>query len=60
MIYSKKNNLANIDIKTVLSSFVKNNIKKETLEELKDNLISHHDFFGKGRTGTKFPGGFNA
>ena len=46
----KKNNLANIDIKTVLSSFVKNNIKKETLEELKDNLISHHDFFGKGRT----------
>ena len=46
----KKNNLSNIDIKTMLSSFVKNNIKKETLEELKDNFISHHDFYGKGRT----------
>jgi hypothetical protein len=23
---------------------------KEILEELKDNLIAHHDFFGKGRT----------
>ena len=46
----EKNNISNIDIKTVLSSFVKNNIKKETLEELKDNFISHHEFYGKGRT----------
>ena len=46
----KKNNLSNIDIKTMLSSFVKNNTNKEALEELKDNFISHHDFYSKGRT----------
>ena len=46
----KKNNLSNIDIKTMLSSFVKNNTNKEALEELKDNFISHHEFYSKGRT----------
>ena len=25
-------------------------MKLEELEELKDNFISHHDFFGKGKT----------
>ena len=46
----KKNNLSNIDIKTILCSFVKEKMKPEELEELKDNFISHHDFFGKRKT----------
>ena len=50
----KKNSLNNIDVKTVLSSFVKNKTKQEETEELKDYFISHHDFFGKGKTDVSY------
>ena len=45
-----KNNLSNVDLKTVLRSFDKNKLNPEAIEDYKDNFISHHDFFGKGRT----------
>ena len=45
-----KNNLSNVDLKTVLRSFDKNKLNPEVIEDYKDNFISHHDFFGKGRT----------
>ena len=46
----KKNNLSNIDLKTMLCAFDKKKMKQEELEEYKDNFISHHDFYGKGKT----------
>ena len=46
----KKNDLSNIDLQTMLSSFNNKKIKSEELEELKDNFISHHEIFGKGKT----------
>ena len=45
-----KNNLSNVDLKTVLRSFDKNKLNPEVIEDYKDNFISNHDFFGKGRT----------
>ena len=45
-----KNNRANLEVKTVLSSF---NVKKmgpEASDEFKDNFISHHEYYGKGKT----------
>ena len=46
----KKNNLSNIDLKTMLCAFDRKKMKQEELEEYKDNFISHHDFYGKGKT----------
>ena len=46
----KKNNLSNIDLKTILCAFDKEKMKPDELEEFKDNFISHHDFYGKGKT----------
>ena len=46
----KKNNLSNIDLKTMLCAFDKEKMKPVELEEFKDNFISHHDFYGKGKT----------
>ena len=46
----KKNNLSNIDLKTMLCAFDKEKMKPDELEEFKDNFISHHDFYGKGKT----------
>ena len=46
----KKNNLSNIDLKTMLCAFDKEKMKPDKLEEFKDNFISHHDFYGKGKT----------
>ena len=55
----KKNNIGNIDIKTMLCSFDKDKIKQEELEEYKDNFISHHDFYGKGKTDITYDEFFN-
>ena len=46
----KKNNLSNIDLKTMLCAFDKEKMKPDELEEFKDNFISHHDYYGKGKT----------
>jgi Ca2+-binding EF-hand superfamily protein len=46
----KKNNLSNIDLKTMLCAFDKEKMKPDELEEFKDNFISHHDFYGKRKT----------
>ena len=46
----KKNNLSNVDLKTMLCAFDKEKMKPDELEEFKDNFISHHDFYGKGKT----------
>ena len=45
-----KNNRANVEIKTVLSSFNDRKMGQEASDEFKDNFLSHHDFYGKGRT----------
>ena len=55
----KKNNIGNIDIKTMLCSFDKDKMKQEELEEYKDNFISHHDFYGKGKTDITYDEFFN-
>ena len=54
-----KNNLSNIDLKTVLRSFNKNKLKAEEIEDYKDNFISHHEFFGKGKTDVTYDEFFN-
>ena len=46
----KKNNISNIELKTMLCAFDKEKMKPDELEEFKDNFISHHDFYGKGKT----------
>jgi Ca2+-binding EF-hand superfamily protein len=55
----KKNNIGNIDLKTMLCSFDKDKMKQEELEEYKDNFISHHDFYGKGKTDITYDEFFN-
>ena len=55
----KKNNIGNIDLKTMLCSFDKDKKKQEELEEYKDNFISHHDFYGKGKTDITYDEFFN-
>ena len=55
----KKNNIGNIDLKTMLCSFDKDKNKQEELEEYKDNFISHHDFYGKGKTDITYDEFFN-
>ena len=55
----KKNNIGNIDLKTILCSFDKDKMKQEELEEYKDNFISHHDFYGKGKTDITYDEFFN-
>ena len=50
-LYNKlnKNNRANLDMKTVLSSFNDKKAGQEASDEFKDNFISHHDYFSKGK-----------
>ena len=55
----KKNNIGIIDLKTMLCSFDKDKKKQEELEEYKDNFISHHDFYGKGKTDITYDEFFN-
>ena len=55
----KKNNIGNIDLKTMLCSFDKDKMNLEELEEYKDNFISHHDFYGKGKTDITYDEFFN-
>ena len=55
----KKNNIGIIDLKTMLCSFDKDKMKQEELEEYKDNFISHHDFYGKGKTDITYDEFFN-
>jgi len=44
-----KNNRANLDLKTVLSSFNDKKAGQEASDEFKDNFISHHDYFSNGK-----------
>ena len=45
-----KNNRGNLEIKTVLSAYNDKKVEPEESEEFKDNFLSNHDFFGKGKT----------
>ena len=45
-----KNNRNTLELKTVLSSFNDKRMGPEATDDFKDNFISHHDFFGKGKT----------
>jgi Ca2+-binding EF-hand superfamily protein len=45
-----KNNRSNIEIKTILSSFNDRRMGQEATDEFKDNFLSNHDFYGKGKT----------
>ena len=51
-LYNKlnKNNRATLDIKTILSSFNDKKVGQEAADEFKDNFLSHHDYFSKGKT----------
>ena len=44
-----KNNRANLDMKTVLSSFNDKKAGQEASDELNNNFISHHDYFSNGQ-----------
>ena len=43
-----KNNRENLEIKTIFKAY--NNDDKENVDEFKDRLLLHHDFYGKGKT----------
>ena len=45
-----KNNRGNLEIKTVFGAFNDKKVDPEFSEEFKDNFLSHHDFFSKGKT----------
>ena len=45
-----KNNRGNLEIKTVFSAYNDKKVEPEESEEFKDNFLSNHDFFGKGKT----------
>ena len=45
-----KNNRSNLEVKTVLSSFNDKKMSPEATDEFKDNFLSHHECFGKGKT----------
>lgn len=43
----EKNNRGNLEIKTIFSAYDNN---EENVDEFKDRLLLHHDFYGKGKT----------
>ena len=45
-----KNNRGNLEIKTIFSAFNDKKFEPEVGEEFKDNFLSHHDFYSKGKT----------
>ena len=45
-----KNNRSNLEVKTVLNSFNDKKMGPEATDEFKDNFLSHHECFGKGKT----------
>jgi Ca2+-binding EF-hand superfamily protein len=45
-----KNNRGNLEIKTIFGAYNDKNVDPEESEEFKDNFLSNHDFFGKGKT----------
>ena len=45
-----KNNRGNLEIKTVFGAFNDKKVDPEFSEEFKDNFLSHHDFFSKGKS----------
>ena len=45
-----KNNRGNLEIKILFGNFNDKKIEPEVAEDFKDNFLSHHDFFGKGKT----------
>ena len=51
-LYNKfnKNNRGNLEIKTIFTALNDKKIGPEAAEDFKDNFLSHHDFFSKGKT----------
>ena len=45
-----KNNRGNLEIKSFLGAFNDKKVEPEISDEFKDNFLSHHDFFSKGKT----------
>lgn len=45
-----KNNRGNLEIKTVLGACGTQKLSQDKIDEFKDNLLLHHDFYGKGNT----------
>ena len=45
-----KNNRGNLEIKSFLGAFNDKKVDPEISDEFKDNFLSHHDFFSKGKT----------
>ena len=45
-----QNNRTTLELKAILSSFNDKRMGQEATDDFKDNFISHHDFFGKGKT----------
>ena len=49
-----KNNRGNLEIKTLFGALNVKNMEPEAAEDFKDNFLSHHDFFSKGKTEIKY------
>ena len=45
-----KNNRSNLEVKTILSSFNDKRMGPDATDDFKDNFLSHHEYFGKGKT----------
>ena len=45
-----KNNRGNLEIKSFLGAFNDKKVDPEISDEFKDNFLTHHDFFSKGKT----------
>ena len=45
-----KNNRGNLEIKTLFGALNVKNLEPEVSEDFKDNFLSYHDFFSKGKT----------
>ena len=51
-LYNKlnKNTRSNLEVKTILSSFNDKRMGPDATDDFKDNFLSHHEYFGKGKT----------
>ena len=56
-LYNKlnKNNRGNLEIKTMFLALNKRALGPEAAEDFKDNFLSHHEFFSKGKTEISYP-----
>ena len=48
------NNKTTLEVKTILSSFNDKRMGQEATDDFKDNFLSHHEFFGKGKTDVSY------